>query len=75
VALDAYRDANPLPFYLKAADQQERPYAVAVDPKGEFFIRPLDHAILESPVIRLTQSIMILAKRPARARVLHALAD
>jgi RNA polymerase sigma factor (sigma-70 family) len=53
---DAYRDPNPLPFYLKAADQQERPYAVAVDPKGDFFIRPLDQAILESPVIRLSQS-------------------
>lgn len=70
---DAYRDPNPLPFYLKAADRQERPYAVAVDPKGDFFIRPLDQAILESPVIRLSQSAYDPVPAEPTARVFSML--
>ncbi len=70
---DAYRDPNPLPFYLKAADQQERPYAVAVDPNGQFFIRPLDQAILASPVIRLSQSDYDPVPAEPTARVLSML--
>jgi RNA polymerase sigma factor (sigma-70 family) len=49
---DAYASPPTLPFLLKSAEKQERPYAVAVDPQGNFFIKPLDQAILQSPVIR-----------------------
>ncbi len=50
---DTYTDAaTRLPFYLKAGQKQERPYAVAVDHKGQYYIRPLDKAIVESPIVR-----------------------
>jgi RNA polymerase sigma factor (sigma-70 family) len=47
--------ANPNPFYLKDAHRSERPYAVAIDRSGQYFIKRLDEAILQSPVIRQTQ--------------------
>jgi RNA polymerase sigma factor (sigma-70 family) len=53
---DAFADPPPTPFLLKFGEQHEKPYAVAVDPRGNFFIKPLDQAILESPVIRLAQN-------------------
>jgi hypothetical protein len=49
---DAFTARTPQPILLKDAQKHERPYAVAIDPKGNVFIRPLDKAILESPVIR-----------------------
>jgi RNA polymerase sigma factor (sigma-70 family) len=48
-------DPTVLPFVLKSAEQQPRPYAVAVDPRGDYFIKPLDPGILQSPVVRLGQ--------------------
>jgi RNA polymerase sigma factor (sigma-70 family) len=47
--------ANPVPFYLKNAHAADKPYAVAVDKSGQYFIRPLDQAILQAPVIRQGQ--------------------
>ena len=47
--------ASPVPFYLKNAHASEKPYAIAVDKAGQYFIRPLDQAVLQSPVIRQNQ--------------------
>ncbi|MDB5319051.1 MAG: hypothetical protein JWN40_682 [Phycisphaerales bacterium] len=52
---DVHTDPNLIPFILKAAEQQPKPYAVAVDPSGNYFIKPLDQEILKSPVIRMSQ--------------------
>jgi RNA polymerase sigma factor (sigma-70 family) len=49
---DAYQAPDPQPFYLKRADKHEKPYAVAVDKKGSFYIKPLDKAFLESPTMK-----------------------
>jgi RNA polymerase sigma factor (sigma-70 family) len=52
---DLYTDPKLTPFILKSAERQNKPYAVAVQPNGDFFIKPLDQAILQSPVVRLAQ--------------------
>jgi RNA polymerase sigma factor (sigma-70 family) len=53
---DTYADPDPVPFVLKSGPRFERPYAVAVDPTGNYYIRPLDQAILEYPAVRLGQT-------------------
>jgi RNA polymerase sigma factor (sigma-70 family) len=47
--------ASPAPFYLRNGHKSEKPYAVAVDKSGQYFIKPLHEAILQSPVIRQSQ--------------------
>lgn len=49
---DAYTSTTPSPFFFKSGERQDKPYAVAVDPRGNFFIKPLDKAIMQSPAIR-----------------------
>lgn len=49
---DAYTSKNPYPFYLKSGETQEKPYAVAVDHNGRFFMKLLDQELLNAPVIR-----------------------
>ncbi len=49
---DAYAGPPAVPFLLKSADTFDRPYAIAVDNKGNFFLKPLDRGFLQSPVIR-----------------------
>ena len=66
---DAYTDPDPVPFLLRSGPRFERPYAVAVDPTGNFFIRPLDQAILEYPAIRLAQANYDLGPVNASERV------
>jgi RNA polymerase sigma factor (sigma-70 family) len=49
---DAYQSPDPQPFHLRQAEKRDEPYAVAVDKKGSFYIKPLDKAFLESPTIK-----------------------
>jgi RNA polymerase sigma factor (sigma-70 family) len=49
---DAYRQPIATPFLLRSAEKQDQPYAVAVDPKGNFFYRPLSQSILSAPAVR-----------------------
>jgi hypothetical protein len=53
---DTYADPDPVPFVLKSGPRFERPYAVAVDPTGNYYIRPLDQAILEYPAVQLAHT-------------------
>ncbi len=49
---DVYQTPAISPFLLKSAEKREQPYAVAVDPHGNFFIRRLDQSILQSGPVR-----------------------
>jgi RNA polymerase sigma factor (sigma-70 family) len=61
--------ANPNPFYLKNAHTSDKPYAVAVDRNGQYFIKPLDRGILQSPAIRQSQFDYDQGPREALARM------
>jgi RNA polymerase sigma factor (sigma-70 family) len=61
--------AAPNPFYLRNGHKSEKPYAVAVDRNGQYFIKPLHEAILQSPVIRQSQFDYDLGPRNPAARV------
>jgi len=49
---DAYSGPKPTPFILQQAEKLDKPYAVALDNKGNFFLKSLDRSFLQSPVIR-----------------------
>lgn len=87
---DAYTDPKLVPFILKAAEKHNKPYAVGVEPNGDFFIKPLDQAILQSPVVRLAQynydfgppepsarvnSMLTMIDPPSPARAVQSLID
>lgn len=49
---DAYTAPAAPPFILINAEKHDKPYAIAVDNRGNYFLKPLEPSFLQSPVIR-----------------------